>query len=218
MFDSSPACMPRLCFWLPGPIRSRLGANTSEVSRFSYVQFLDVLMALGLRRACGDLRYLPSLQCCLPVRSTRSAPGLGFRSSIPGPSMPLSTLHLAPHEARRKTRGQDGSLFLSCGALSSPTVRRFIPTLALLCSRGSVNEFRVHLYRLPIAQSDPRPRGSGLRLSSAPRRCIRNRSFAVTAPLTNSAFICIAFQSLNPSRDRKGAVAQASAVAGCYRE
>ena len=33
--------------------------------------------------------------------------------------------HLAVH--RRKTRGQDGSLLLSCRALSSPTTCRFIP-------------------------------------------------------------------------------------------
>src|SRR5260370_6658172 len=43
--------------------------------------------------------------------------------------MPLSMLHPAPHGTQRKTRGQDGSLLLSCGALSSPTARRFIPTL-----------------------------------------------------------------------------------------
>jgi hypothetical protein len=42
---------------------------------------------------------------------------LRFRSSIPGPSMPLSTLHPAPHRAQRKTRGQDGSLLLILWAL-----------------------------------------------------------------------------------------------------
>src|SRR5881227_290165 len=52
--------------------------------------------------------------------------------------MPLSTLHPAPRGTQRKTRGQDGSLLLSCGALSSPTARRFIPTIALPCGRGSV--------------------------------------------------------------------------------
>jgi hypothetical protein len=36
-----------------------------------------------------------------------------FRSSIPGPSIPLSTLHPAPRGTQRKTRGQD-SLLLSC--------------------------------------------------------------------------------------------------------
>src|SRR4030081_3005493 len=56
--------------------------------------------------------------------------------------MPLSTLHPAPRGAQRKTRGQDGSLLLSCGALSSPTARRFIPTIALAGARGSEWAFR----------------------------------------------------------------------------
>src|SRR5580698_5820470 len=51
--------------------------------------------------------------------------------------MPLSTLHPAPRGTQRKTRGQDGLLLLSCGALSSPTARRFIPTIALANARGS---------------------------------------------------------------------------------
>lgn len=56
MFDSSPAFMHGLCFLLPLPFR-RPGRprKPSEVSRFSRVQFLDVLMALGLRRICREL-------------------------------------------------------------------------------------------------------------------------------------------------------------------
>jgi len=50
-----------------------------------------------------------------------------FRSSIPGPPVPLFTLRRPPRDHRRKTRGQDGSLSLSCRALSSPTTYRFIP-------------------------------------------------------------------------------------------
>jgi hypothetical protein len=95
-------------------------------------------------------------QCGLPVGSIRSAPdGIPYRSSIPRPSMPLSTLHPIPHGIRRKTRGQDGSLLLSCGALSSPTARRFIPTFALPCGRGSVSGCKTSVV------SEPRPRGSG---------------------------------------------------------
>src|SRR5260370_27045640 len=73
--------------------------------------------------------YSASVAFLLVAHGQRSL--FRFRSSIPRPSMPLSTLHPAPHGTRRKTRGQDGSLLLSCGALSSPTARRFIPTLAL---------------------------------------------------------------------------------------
>jgi len=56
VFDSSPACATGLRFWLPGPFRwPGRPADVGEVSRFSRVQFLDVRMALGLRRACGKL-------------------------------------------------------------------------------------------------------------------------------------------------------------------
>ena len=71
-----------------------------------------------------------------PLGAHGRRPVCVFRSSIPGPSVPLSMLHPAPHGTQRKTRGQDGSLLLSCGALSSPTARRFIPTIALADARG----------------------------------------------------------------------------------
>src|SRR5882724_1480844 len=74
-----------------------LAPDASEVSRFSRVQFSDVLMALGLRRACVELA-LASPQCGLPDRSTRPVPGVRFSalSEIPGPSVPRSMLHPAP--------------------------------------------------------------------------------------------------------------------------
>ena len=51
-----------------------------------------------------------------------------------------ASVYASPGTSRhqRKTRGQDGSLLLSRGALSSPTARRFIPTIALAHARGSV--------------------------------------------------------------------------------
>ena len=54
-----------------------------------------------------------------------------FHGSIPSPPVPLSTLHPRCRHRRRMTRGQDGSLLLHCGALSSPTPCRFIPALSL---------------------------------------------------------------------------------------
>ena len=71
-------------------------------------------------------------RCCLPYADTGRHPITDFRSSIPGPPMPLFTLRPSPRDAPRKTRGQDGSLLLSCRALSSPTTCRFIPALKLL--------------------------------------------------------------------------------------
>ena len=72
-----------------------------------------------------------------PIGAHGRRPVCVFRSSIPGPSVPLSTLHPAPRGTQRKTRGQDGSLLLSCEALSSSTARRFIPAIALPYGRGS---------------------------------------------------------------------------------
>jgi hypothetical protein len=51
MFDSSLACLPDCAFGFPGRSAGWLAPETGEVSRFSRAQFLDVRMALGLRRA-----------------------------------------------------------------------------------------------------------------------------------------------------------------------
>ena len=53
-----------------------------------------------------------------------------FRGSIGGPPVPLSTLHPRCRHRRRMTRGQRSSLNFHCGALASPTPRRFIPALS----------------------------------------------------------------------------------------
>ena len=107
---------------------------------------LPVLARAVFRRAHGSWTT-PGLRgtrvgippsVAFPLGAHGRRPVCVFRSSIPGPSVPLSMLHPAPHGTQRKTRGQDGSLLLSCGALSSPTTRRFIPTLALPHGHGSV--------------------------------------------------------------------------------
>ena len=53
-----------------------------------------------------------------------------FRGSIPRLHVPLSTLRVQPYDWPRMTRGQDGSLHLSCTALSSATPCRFRPALS----------------------------------------------------------------------------------------
>ena len=103
-----------------------------------YRRGLSVLARAVSRRAHGSwttpgltgTRDCVPASVAFPLQAYGRRPNCAFRSSIPGPSMPLSMLHPAPHGAQRKTRGQDGSLLLSCGALSSPTARRFIPTIA----------------------------------------------------------------------------------------
>ncbi len=60
-----------------------------------------------------------------------------FRGSIPGPHVPLSMLRLHSYECRRMTRGQHGSLLLSCERLSLSATHRFAPAhrkVKILCA------------------------------------------------------------------------------------
>src|SRR5882724_6641673 len=50
-------------------------------------------------------------------------------------------LHLRPHGRRRMTEGQDGSLHLSCTALTSATPCRFSPALSLCPHLSFVSPF-----------------------------------------------------------------------------
>jgi len=159
VFDSSLAFMPGLRFPLPGPIPGLVDLG--------YQRGLPVLVHVVSRRAIGSgttpgslkTRAGVSRDVAFPMGGHGRRPDGAFRSSIPRPSIPLSTLHLAPREARRKTRGQDGSLLLSCGALSSPTTCRFIPALALPYGRASVGGWRFK-ERRPCA-GGPAPTQSG---------------------------------------------------------
>ena len=66
--------------------------------------------------------------CGLPHPPTASAPqSNSFRGSIPGPHVPLSTLHPRPRGRRRMTRGRRGSLALRRMTLPFTTPCRFLP-------------------------------------------------------------------------------------------
>ena len=143
MFDSSPVCWSGLRLWLPGPVRGPIAHGCQRglsvlaraVSRRAYGSWTTP----GLAKTCD----VASASMAFPLQALGRRPELVFRSSIPRPSMPLSTLHPAPRGTQRKTRGQDGSLLLSRGALSSPAARRFIPTIALHYCRGSDSQPRI---------------------------------------------------------------------------
>lgn len=83
---------------------------------------------LGVSDRAGSVhllryRFAP---CCLPPVVQRRHPELlGFHGSIPGPHVPLSTLHPCSYEQRRMTRGRCGSLFLHRVTISFTTLHRF---------------------------------------------------------------------------------------------
>src|SRR4051812_15433639 len=64
-----------------------------------------------------------------------------------GLRVPLSWLHPRPYDRPRRTRGQDGSLFLSCTALSSATPCRFIPALSFVSFHTHTNVKRICHWR-----------------------------------------------------------------------
>jgi len=72
-----------------------------------------------------------------------------FRGSIPSLHVPLPTLRLRPRDLFRMTRGQDGSLLLSCVTLSFTTRRRFSPAhraegpLTQGCGAGGLPSYRL---------------------------------------------------------------------------
>jgi hypothetical protein len=103
--DSSAACLSGL--WLFAfPDRSRFAREAPEVSRFSCMQFLSVPGVSDYAGPPAGSRYRRRV-CGLPPQVTGSASrSRFFRSSIPCPLMPLSTLRRQPRDCLRKTRGQ----------------------------------------------------------------------------------------------------------------
>src|SRR5258708_7715791 len=140
VFDSSLAYMPGLRFWLPRPIQQPgRPLDAGEVSRFSRVQFLDVRLALGLRRACRRLAIsFP------PVWPSRCKHSVGARYSffearfLARRCLCLHfTRHLAAPSAKHEVKMVRYSF--PVGLFHPPTARRFIPTIALPDGHGSVS-------------------------------------------------------------------------------
>ncbi len=72
-------------------------------------------------------RVLRPAVCGIPPRGAASGiPDLKFRGSMAGLSFPLSTLRCPPRDEQRMTRGQDGSLLLSCIGLSPTITCQFV--------------------------------------------------------------------------------------------
>ena len=73
-----------------------------------------------------------------------------------GLNFPVSTLHPSPHENRRMTRGQTGTLSLVCAALASTTYLRLLPALSLTrffsCPKPDLSNKRTLHYTYTIQQ------------------------------------------------------------------
>jgi hypothetical protein len=114
--------------WVPlPPLRFLMAEGAAGISWFPCPEFPCVHEAYDSAELYGFSRFRPR-PFCLPLRLTASAlRSKRFRSSILSPHVPLSTLRIPSRDVLRKTRGQDGSLLLSCMTLSFTTQGRFSP-------------------------------------------------------------------------------------------
>src|SRR5260370_31161169 len=126
--DSPSTCM--LDFWFmtfSNRPAHEIVTGVAGVSRFSRMEFPCMLGVSDCAEPFGSLRWRFH-RYGLPSRWTTSAFRIHLsRSSISRLHVPLSTLRVQPYDWPRMTRGQDGSLCLSCVTLSFTAPRRFIP-------------------------------------------------------------------------------------------
>jgi hypothetical protein len=126
--DSPSTCM--LDFWFmtfSNRPAHATAAGVDGVSRFSRMEFPCMPGVSDCAESNKRSRFR-TYQCRLPHKRTASALWFRiFRSSMPCLHVPLSTLRLQPCDWQRMTRGQDGSLHLSCVTLAFTTPRRFTP-------------------------------------------------------------------------------------------
>ncbi len=126
--DSPSTCM--LDFWFmtfSNRPAHEIVTGVAGVSRFSRVEFPCMLGFSDCAEPFGSSRWRFH-RFGLPPRWTTSALRIHlFRSSMSRLHVPLSMLRAQPCDWPRMTRGQDGSLCLSCVTLSFTTPRRIIP-------------------------------------------------------------------------------------------
>jgi hypothetical protein len=105
--DSSETCM-RVVRPKPSPagLLSTCPTGVSEVSRFSCLKFLGVPGVYDYAGPSGMLAFTLPVHVAFRLAKDVGALIARFRSSIPRPPIPLFTLHCAPRDAQRKTRGR----------------------------------------------------------------------------------------------------------------
>jgi len=122
----------RTAHGLRQPARGLSATGVPGVSRFSRLEFPRMPRVYDPAGSGSRLKLSPAPMLPSAPATWASAPRWikRLRSSIPSLRVPLSTLHPHPYGCWRMTRGQGGSLLLSCAALSSATPSRFIPAHA----------------------------------------------------------------------------------------
>ena len=78
-----------------------MGVETLEELEFLRARQCDEAQGFYFSRPIPPKHFAELLRVGVPEFKA-------FRSSIPGPPMPLFTLHVPPRDGPRKTRGQDG--------------------------------------------------------------------------------------------------------------
>ena len=106
--DSYPSCVPAVRrFAFSGRSAVSTTADKGEVSRFSCMKFLGVHGVYDYGGSRSGSRSGARTDVAFPLRPQGRHPQGSFRSSIPGPPVPLSTLqlsHLTAPQARLGVR------------------------------------------------------------------------------------------------------------------
>ena len=84
-------------------------SKTSEISRFSIIEFPRMHRVSDSAGSVYDSLYFAASQCCLPLQVTRSAPRKGdFGALWLACVSPCQLLHVSPHDNPHMTRGHNG--------------------------------------------------------------------------------------------------------------
>jgi hypothetical protein len=123
--DSPQTCMStvRLLTFFDRPTPSRLGV--CGASRFSRMEFPHMPRVSDSAVSKDRSRLTPALHVAFPVSRHGRHTEVVISELHTWPVRTLSTLH--PRPLRCMTRSQNDALLLSCAALSSATLCRFIP-------------------------------------------------------------------------------------------
>jgi hypothetical protein len=98
LFDSSPACLPGLRFWLPGPVRGLVGPRMPTRSLGSRACSFSTCVRLLDYAGPGVNSRCRFRQCGLPVACTRSAPGIRFSKLDSSPV--VASVYTSPGPSR----------------------------------------------------------------------------------------------------------------------